>query len=255
MDDLLINLLKATNSPLTLKHRPRSGSIKSDSNPELEHRHKTFHSQTISNCTWERTFHGISLNQPIHDAMIAFAAGVPRIAVFSTSDMKGNVKNIITQSSVLKYIAEDTSRLGGVENLPAIQLGIKWNRIIKVQSNLPTIDAIQLIHDKGVTDVPIVDADDTFIAHLSLSDFKSIHQENDFQPLLGPVVDWVKKVRDSQNKELNASVTAPETSSVKEIVKIIADNHVHYLYLVDSSGKPKSLLTLTHICHKVFHHK
>jgi len=254
MDNLLIALLKTTNSPLTLKGRERSGIIKSDTAYELEYRHKTFQSKRIANCQYEINFHGISSNASLHDAMLAFAAGVQRIAVFDDAERKGPVKKIISQSCILAYIAEDPSRLGSLEKLPAASLGIPWNRVLKAPSKMSTIDVLQMMHDRGVWGLPIIDDDENFIAHLSLTDFKTIHHENDFHILVEPVIEYVKKVRASQNREVNHIIHAKTDALMKDIVQILVKEHVHQLYMFDENNKPKSLISLTNVCHKVFSH-
>jgi len=250
MDNLLIALLKTTNSPLTLKGGERSGSIKSDTSQELEHRQKTFQSKKIANCEYQVNFHGISTKASLHDAMLAFAAGVQRIAVFNSEK---KVKKIISQSCILAYIAEDPSRMGSLEKLPAASLGIPWKRVLKAPSKMTTIDVLQMMHDRGVWGLPIIDDDENFISHLSLTDFKTIH-EKDFQSLVEPVIDYIKKVRASQNRDVNHIIHAKTDALMRDVVQILVKEHVHQLYMLDENNKPKSLISLTNVCHKVFAH-
>jgi len=258
MDNLIITLLKASNSPLTLKGRPRSNSLKTDSVVELEHRHKKFHSKKIGDCHYEGNFHGISQNTSLKDALLAFAFGVQRIAVFDNSERKGPVRNIISQSRLLSFIAEDTStRLGTLENTPAASLGIPWERVIKAKATTKTIDVVQMMHDKGVWGIPIIDDEENVVSHVSFTDFKIIHQERDFGLLLEPVLDYIKYSRTlhASSRPWDYIVHAKSDALMKDVVKILVQEHVHQLYMFDiDNEKPKSLISLTNICHKVFYH-
>jgi len=256
MDNLIIALLKATSSPITLKGRPRSNSLKTDSAQEHEHRLKKFHSKQLTDCVFERNFHGVALNSSLQDAMLAFAHGVQRVAVFDNLEKKGSVKYILSQSKILSYIDADTSRLGTLENTPASALGIPWDRVIKAKSDTKTIDVLQQMHDRGVWGIPIIDENDNLISHLSFTDFKILHKEKHFSNLVDPVIDFIKHAREQQKtRHWDYIVHAKSDALLKDVVHLLVQEHVHQLYLFDSDNKPSAIISMTNICHKIFHHK
>jgi len=255
MDDVIIHLARVCRRPIMTGGVVSSTSIKTDQIDELNQRRKCFHQETVNDViSRHRVSHSnllvITKNKPLLRALHVFAVGVQRIIVKKSNKIVG----VLTQSAVLKWFSEDLSRLGELQYQNAAALGMSWDRIIKINKDLPAIDAVELMHEKCVFSLPLVDENGKLFAHLSMSDFKSlIIVEEDFHDLLLPVHVFVTRYHQITNKSTKI-ISAPSTSTIQDVVAILAKERVHQVYLVDENGNPTNVISMTNVCHRIFHH-
>eukprot|EP01103_Thecamoeba_quadrilineata_P000271 TRINITY_DN10225_c0_g1_i1.p1 TRINITY_DN10225_c0_g1~~TRINITY_DN10225_c0_g1_i1.p1 ORF type:complete len:331 (-),score=29.76 TRINITY_DN10225_c0_g1_i1:165-1157(-) len=255
MDDVIMHLARVCKQTIT-NGEAKSHHIKTDQIEELVIRRRYFHNETVADVLGRHRCHSkilkIKKNKPISDALHVFAAGVQRLTVLK----KKNVIGVLTQSAILKWLAEDTSRLGELENEKAENLGIPWTRLIKINKDEPAIDAVELMHEKCVFSLPLVDDDGNLVGHLSMSDFKSlILKDEDFTDLLLPVYVFVKRYREMIGKDPDTLFTLPAaTATIKDVVIKLANEGIHQLYLLNDQGEPTDLISMTNVCYKIFHH-
>jgi len=233
----------------------KSHHIKTDQIEEMVIRRRYFHHETVIDVIGRHRYHSkilaIKRNRPITVALHVFAAGVQRINVLKDKKVIG----VLTQSAVLKWLAEDTSRLGIIEHERAEDLGIPWDRVIKINKDYPTIDAVELMHERCVFSLPLIDDDGRLVGHVSMSDFKSlILKDEDFTDLLLPIHVVVKRYREMTNKE-DIIISAPtETATIRDIVLTMAKERIHQMYLINDAGVPTDMISMTNVCYKIFHH-
>jgi len=188
----------------------------------------------------------------VSEALVLFGSGVQRIAVLKNKEITG----ILSQSKVLKWVSEDTTRLGDLELQKAENLGTPWSNVIKISKNALTIDAVDLMHKHGVFSLPLIDEDGKLVDHLSMSDFKHVILEDEnFSDLLIPLEQFVKKRLVTNNQVERHMVTTTSDATFRDIVLILAKEfHVHQIYLLDSNQNPTSFVSMTDVCHKIFKH-
>eukprot|EP01101_Sappina_pedata_P003533 TRINITY_DN1413_c0_g1_i1.p1 TRINITY_DN1413_c0_g1~~TRINITY_DN1413_c0_g1_i1.p1 ORF type:complete len:364 (-),score=105.01 TRINITY_DN1413_c0_g1_i1:104-1135(-) len=259
MNDVVMHLSRI--SKLAIKSDSadtESQHIKDDRLEELIIRQHYFHKETvhdvISRHRGDKRSLAIEISKPLSDVLMIFAHGVQRMCVTKNKKIVG----ILSQYTILKWLAEDTTRLGDTENEPAENLGIPWKKLVHIPQEMKTIDAIELIHNKGALSAPIVDADGNLVAHFSMSDIKALALNDvDFQSLILPIIEFIKQNREAEkHKETTQDVAhvvcAPRNSPFKDIILSLTNAHVHQCYLVDDDNKPVSLISLTHVCQRIF---
>lgn len=255
MDDVIIHLDRVSKKALNLDGSTESPHVRSDQSRELEHRAKMFLACTVQDAIDEHRgssmFLGVKNDQTIKDALMLFAKGVQRIAVF---DSAKEITSILSQSTLLKYISQNFALLDGLENEPAAKLGIPWSRVEKINSQSLVVDAVSTMHEKSVYAVPLVDDDGKVVSHISMSDLKRFAiNTSSLAKVLEPTLHFVKDIRDSQNLPANNIISVPNTATIKEVVDALISNHVHQLYLVDPAiTHPVSIVSMTNVCHKIF---
>jgi CBS-domain-containing membrane protein len=230
--------------------------LKTDAVEELEIRRKILHSETVIDIIGRHRGDSkllvVKKKNLVFEALILFGAGVQRVCVVNKS--KGIV-GILSQSKVLAWIAEDTRRLGELENEEASHLGTPWHRVVKISKDAITIEAVELMHSGGVFSLPLINDDGDLVGHVSMSDFKYlIIEDENFGDLLLPLEDFVaKRVESHSHHQPHNIVSAPVGSTMKEIVlTLFKEQHVHQLYLLDSEGQPKYFVSMTDVCHRIF---
>jgi len=270
MDDVIIRLNIVAKKSISLEGKVESPHIRSDEAQELEHRAQLFLQHKVKEAIDEHRssgnlYLGINGDETIKDALLAFATGVQRIAVFDSSK---NITSILSQSTLLRFISEDTTRLGPIADQPAEKLGIPWSRLVKLTDKALVIDAVETMHKHSVYSLPIVlevathqgdhhASELRLVAHLSMSDFKKLYlTRGSLDQLLIHALKFVQDIREAAGKPKDHIVSVPHTATVKDVVLAMVNNHVHQLYLVDPAKPdvPLSLVSMTNVCHKLFSH-
>jgi len=253
MDDVIMHLARIAKQTVN-SDKGESNHIKTDQLEDLVVRKQYLHAETVIDIIGrhrgDSQFLAIKRNKPVSDALIVFGAGVQRISVLHNNAIVG----ILSQSKILAWIAEDTRRLGDLENTKAEDLGTPWSNVVKISKKSLTIDAVELMHQHGVFSLPLIDDDGKLVGHLSMSDFKHIILEDqNFSDLLIPLEEFVKKRVQSHNREIPQHIiSARVDATFREIVLIMVKEHrVHQIYLFDESGSPKSFVSMTDVCHKL----
>eukprot|EP01102_Stenamoeba_stenopodia_P022635 TRINITY_DN9518_c0_g1_i1.p1 TRINITY_DN9518_c0_g1~~TRINITY_DN9518_c0_g1_i1.p1 ORF type:complete len:347 (-),score=95.05 TRINITY_DN9518_c0_g1_i1:84-1100(-) len=256
MDDVIISLDRVSKKAINVDGNTESPHIRSDQAKELEHRARIFLNHKVkeaidANRSSGNMFLGIRGDQTVQDALLLFATGVQRIAVFNS---RKEIISILSQSTLLRYLAEDTKRLGSLENEPASSLGIPWKRLVRLTDRALVLDAVETMHERSVYSLPIVNSEEKLIAHISMSDFKRLYLTREsLGRLLEPILKFVQENREANQKPLNHIVAVAPTATVKDVVLTLVAHHVHQLYLVDTTQPhPTSLISMTNVCHKIF---
>lgn len=258
MDDVIIRLDIISKRPVSLGSN-ESPHIRDDDAQELAHRAQMFLQHKVKEAIDEHRssgsmYLGIRADQTIRDALLAFATGVQRIAVFNSSKQ---ITAILSQSTLLRFLVEDTKRLGPLEHEPAQKLGIPWSRLVKLTDKALVLDAVEMMHKHSVYSLPIVDSTLKLVGHISMSDFKRLYlTKESLDQLLLPVMKFVREAREEAGKDVSYIVSVPKTATLRDVVVTMVKEHVHQLYLVDPSdpGTPLSLISMTNVCHKLFSH-
>lgn len=167
-----------------------------------------------------------------------FGLGVHRVALL---DLHGSLKNIISQSDVVKYINTNIHLLGESAKKTIKELNmITTDELIVARSDQSTISAFQLLAANLVSAVPIVDKSGIITGTLSVSDLKLL--QDDLSPLL---------LSTSQYKSIQEPhpdiVCTPDTT-LGEAIAMLANSNVHRVWVVDAQKKPVSVISITNVC-------
>lgn len=196
---------------------------------------------------------------------------IHRLAVFNAC---GNVYKMISQSDVLRFILH--YGIGGLQDTMEKDLetlGMAERRgLVTVPENLIVVECFAHMIRQDVSGVAVVDGTGMLLGNLSASDLRCILPEH-FGVLAMPVVEFLALLYpESEMLEGNARVdkgsgthpffdwskansgtksmplvTCSKKSSLKEVMQLMSENHVHRVYLVDGSGKPLSVITVTDV--------
>jgi CBS-domain-containing membrane protein len=113
------------------------------------------------------------------------AKGHHRIPVL---DGEKNLKHIVSQSAMIKYIYDNRSTLGSKRTMKVKYLDSASGFVVSVLHDEKAIDAFKILKICGVTGVALVNDDGSLMGSLSASDLKKIHSSAKWVPrLFNPV--------------------------------------------------------------------
>lgn len=172
------------------------------------------------------------------------APHVHRVAIFNSV---GRIKNIISQSDVIRFLASKVAFFGPLRHQTVEQLGF-LSEVVCVPETLSTLETLRLMYSKKLTGVGIVDEAGKLVSNFSVSDLRGIVKE-DFLRLEMPVRAFTRLAKLHQYRRTisEAVTTVSASTTLEELLDLFSKTGYHRLYSVSEDGKPNGVITLTDI--------
>ncbi|TVU13971.1 hypothetical protein EJB05_37411 [Eragrostis curvula] len=177
------------------------------------------------------------------------------------------IENIITQSSVVHMLAECVGlpwfESWGTKKLSELGLPImKPSKLVKVNEDQPVLKAFQLMREKGVGGLPVMDTSGAkAIGNISIRDVQYL--------LTAPKIykehrsittkDFLTAVRNLLQEQhelsplLHDVITCKTGDTIKDIILKLDSAKISRIYVVDDKGNTEGVITLRDIISKLVH--
>jgi len=252
--DLLTFSLFVGNEEKDSELAPPSTNLEEDNLNQLSARMKEFSLTRLSqvnlcDISLRNPYVVISAKDPLYNVVTKFAAGIHRVVVSAENEAPCH---ILTQSDLIQAIAENCQeRLGSSANKTLEQLGL-LGRVVTVNQKTKVVDAFSILWDLKISGLGLVDDNGELVGNISAADVKFLKDFN-YAALLQTCGEFVAHNLSTagKNRPLATLVSVDKGSTLADTVKLLAENRLHRVYIVDSSSsKPKfphGILTLTDI--------
>jgi len=168
-----------------------------------------------------------------------FTRGIHRIPVLNHH---GNVINIVSQSSVVKFLSKRREVLGPPGEKTLSQLRAVQEPVT-IEKNIKTLEAFSLLHDRKVVDaLAIVDENGRFCGSISNSSLRGLGYEL-FSRLQLPVSEFVEE----QRRMPLDNYCCKGDMKLAPAIHYMAKNGLHRLWILDDDRKPTGVVTLLDI--------
>lgn len=165
---------------------------------------------------------------------------------------------LLTQSDVVRYIANNRSKLPGslmelfhkpLRDLGLVDMSAHGEATLTISKEELVIDALLKMFDEGVTALAVVEKPRGELVHnLSGSDLRGLSPEM-MKLLLQKRISveaFLKEVRHQSNRPKHAiSVTA--NNNLNDVIDKIVASKIHRVWVVDKDSKPIGIVSLTDI--------
>ncbi|KAG8083185.1 hypothetical protein GUJ93_ZPchr0015g6818 [Zizania palustris] len=177
------------------------------------------------------------------------------------------IENIITQSSVVHMLAECVGlswfESWGTKKLSELGLPLmKPYKLVKVNEDQPVLKAFQLMREKGVGGLPVMDTNGSrAIGNISIRDVQYLLSApniyKDYRTITAK--DFLTAVRQHLHEQheasplLGAVITCKKDDAIKDIILKLDSEKIHRIYVVDDKGNTEGVITLRDIISKLVH--
>jgi CBS domain containing-hemolysin-like protein len=72
-------------------------------------------------------------------------------------------------------------------------------------------------------------------------------KEGRFQRLILPVCEFLSQVRREQGRSVDFAVSVTESATMSQVLKLVSEQRVHRVFVVDDKKKPIGVISLTDI--------
>lgn len=179
---------------------------------------------------------------------------VHRVAVM---DPEGGVRNILSMTDILRFIAANPKFLDPNASLPIASLPrfdgtpLASARPVSIPESTPAIDALTQIQATGMHCLVVVKEDGSFSTAISPADLRRVTVES-LAKLALPVPEFlVEMAKHASPQGLGGAAGVPgrvlvdADTPLSEVVRRMLAGHAHYAVGVDDANKPLFVVTVT----------
>jgi CBS domain-containing protein len=174
--------------------------------------------------------------------------GIHRVPVV---DESGRIIDIITQSMLVDFLWQNLEKIGKVADM---MVGDLWNNktVETVRDNTQAYYAFRKMIKKNVSGLAVIDREGKLVDNISYRDFRGIHSTaRTFWRLWDSVKDFKMKVELDipTDVKFTKPVYVVPTDTLSMVVEKMALNHIHRVYVVESTStmKPVNVISQTDV--------
>jgi len=171
--------------------------------------------------------------------------------------------NLISQTSILNYLWENRfvweNEIGhqsmtqlNLHNISAEAHAKLGHPLLSIRENKRALDAFQLMHEKKVSGLPVVNEDGKLLANISVRDLKEIgHDASRINTLQEPVMEYLKHSHAPQRRwklfSSERTVHYLGDENFYDMMSKMVSHRVHRIYYVDKHRKLFGIVTMSDI--------
>jgi len=191
-------------------------------------------------------FHPVSTTDSLLVVCTELAKGLHRVPVV---DDKGNVVNIISQSSIINFLARHSKELQSQTERTLEELGLGTKPVVSVKQDTPAIETFRLMDNRKISGVAVIDIDGKFVGNTSASDLKLFMRTLSLDILNKPTMEFLKVIRQESIDIKSPTISCSRRDKLSTAIGKLASTKIHKLFIADDSDgyKPYAVLSLTDI--------
>ena len=134
----------------------------------------------------------IAHTESLYSAACILARGAHRVAVL---DDVGHVVNIISQSSIISFLAKHSNDLRTELSVQIDTAGLGVRPVVSVSETDNALQVFRLMAHRNLSGVPIVNGDGSWVGNISGSDLKLYVRQPCYELLQQPIASFLAAVR------------------------------------------------------------
>jgi len=172
----------------------------------------------------------ISEDAPVQTAINIMAqTNLTRLAV---TDSEGHLTSILTQTRLVRYLANRVNEIGPITNIPIERLGLGNNPVIGIKHTEPAINAFLKIYQYNIGGVAVFNDEDKIIGNISISDLKDVGFSLDmFRKMFVKAKQFL--YRKVEGADVPRVVWVSKQSSITELLNKFKQHWIHRIYMLD----------------------
>jgi CBS domain-containing protein len=197
----------------------------------------------IMNCSGQNAYSPKSQDITLKEA-IKFLAdrNLSRLPVV---DASGKVVKLLSQSTVLSFLAKNLDKLGDKATATIDQAQLGTRPLISIPPEMRAIDAFVMMIEYRLSAIGFLGEEGQTSGNISVKDIKGLLL--DFNAVIGPIADYVNMIRRDTVKDIVPLINVHTTDTVGKAIAKLAAVGIHRLYLFGETRVPVGIIALTDI--------
>lgn len=198
---------------------------------------------------------------PIHSGFSVFAAiealakekQLHRVPII---DADRKLVTVVTQSQIVKMIAQNLELIGERRHLPVSKMNRFLEKVFAVHEDSVAMDAFRMMVEHEVSGVAVIDNDGKLTGTVSVRDLKAVSVDTRmFWRLYQTMKNFLLKVRRESNEtggdRPRSVVTVKSTDTLESVVRKLAENDIHRIFIVDDNKKPIGVISFKDVLYEI----
>jgi len=196
---------------------------------------------TVSYLSRRNPFHAVHQGTTLLEATKLLIGGTRRIPVLNDG---GEIVNIISQSSIVSFIAHNLPDLENKFTSSVAELAVGTSPVLTVKKDARAIDVFRLMDSHHRSGVAVIDEYGVLVGNTSGHDLKLFIKNPSLSVLKLPIVTFLNQIRQLQIDIISPAITVSDHDSLGLVIGKLAATRVHRLFIVDSDFKPIKVVSL-----------
>jgi len=198
-------------------------------------------------------FHPVKGGYSLYYAIEALAKEqhLHRLAVIND---ERNLLSLVTQSLVVEFLKKNIDLIGSKINKPVREMQHVFHMVYKIRRDDSVISGFNLMREKSVYGIAVVDDADKLVGTLSVTDVKALYSDGQmFWRLFQTVGHFLDKLKKDYNEKHNRTriQTCKKDTTLKDVIFKLVDNKLHRLFIVDDDTKVIGIISLKDVLQEI----
>lgn len=191
-------------------------------------------------------FHPISGDMTLYEAARLLSGKIHRVPVL---DAQGRVSKLVTQSSLVDFLAEHLGDLKEDANQTVEGTSLGLREVVSARGDRPALEAFMELDNHGLSGVAVVTRDGTIAGNTSAQDLRYFLLDRGALSLDMNLLDYLAAIRQQDVSADRAPVCSVGTSgTLGRIIGLLSATGYHRVYVVDARQcKPIGVVSLTDV--------
>jgi CBS domain-containing protein len=179
--------------------------------------------------------------------VLARERGLHRVPVV---DKDRKLVTVITQSQLVTILSQNLDIMGDKKNKPVSLTRPYMEEVLAVSEDMIAMDAFKMMVEKSVSGLAVVNGEGKLIGTLSIRDLKTMSADGRlFWRLYQTIKNYLNKVKSETTSDVRPRhlVTVNEADTLQSTIKLLAENKVHRVFIVDREHRPVGVISLKDI--------
>jgi len=171
--------------------------------------------------------------------------GQHRFCVTKNNEFYG----ILSQSDIIHFLARQLDKCGPIVTKSVEELACGLRIVVAETLDAKVIDILRDIDRWKIGGLAIIGTNNILVGNLSVSDLKLVVKDEplSFACLYITLREFVKRVRTEFHTNLGTVVACNEYDTLGNVIRILANNHLHHIYIVDANGVLTGVITCNNV--------
>mmetsp|Transcript_14319 Transcript_14319/g.21752 ORF Transcript_14319/g.21752 Transcript_14319/m.21752 type:complete len:206 (-) Transcript_14319:197-814(-) len=178
-----------------------------------------------------------------------------RIKRIPVVDEKGELVNIVSQSSVMRLLSQhltDKKIQAELLKVTAIEIGVK--PVVYVNKETLASDVFKVMSDKNLSGIAVIDHMGTFLCSTQASDLKLYLKKQNLNILRKPIRQFLAQVRQEELVDNLPNVSVKPKDTIAHVLNKLAVVKMHRVFVADPKNglRPVAVVSISdvlkHIC-------
>lgn len=151
---------------------------------------------------------------------------------------EGQLCNFITQSKLIQFINDNRDLVGDKLNKPLSECRSFFKDVVAVDQDVPAFDAFNIILDKHISAVAVVDSNKQLIGGLSVRDLRELRVQGpylrSFWRFFGSAENFVKCLHSQNSGGKTVLYHTTPNATLGDVLGMLATHNIHRLFIVES---------------------